>query len=278
MMTIAISGIGGFLGSYLMHFFSDRNVVGISTSQAHIGNSRIFRFEALDQVPDPEIVIHCHAAVASGTVVLDHDTLYNGNVHATEQLADQFPNAKHIYISTVAVYGNNQEAITESTPPDPQTEYAKSKWQAEQIILKLHKSVIIRLSSLFGNGMKENTLIPNYTNQALRDNQIEVWGTGERKQNYIHVNDVATLIQAIIGKDLYEQQIFLGTAAFECANIEIAQIIASETGAEIVHRNEDHALSVQYNNTFTQKTLNWLSQTNTAEAIKAYIQWKKRPY
>lgn len=278
-MDIVISGIGGFLGSHLARFFSmEHKVAGISTSRPKAGNIAVFGFDELDQIQNPEVIVHCHAAVASGTTVLEAGTLFEANVAATQQITGQFPLAKHLYISSVSVYGNPGEIISEDTLANPQTDYAKSKFEAEQVIARQQKSAIVRLSSLYGNGMKENTLIPNYVNQALENNQIEVWGTGERRQNYFHVNDAATLIEAIIEKDKWHNQVYLGVSEKEFSNLEIAQMIASETGAPIVHKNNDNAVSVQYNNAFTQNNLNWHQETQTADAIKAYIQWKKRQY
>lgn len=275
-MRIAISGIGGFLGTHLAAFFSQADeVVGISTS---VSGNAVFGFDELDRIPNPDAVIHCHAAVASGTTVVDPATLIEGNIAATQKITSQFPEARHVYISSVSVYGNNTGLISEETLVDPITDYAKSKLAAERIIHQCQKSAVVRLSSLFGSGMKENTLIPNYTNQALQNNAIEVWGSGERKQNYFHISDAATLVRAIVDKDQWQQQVYLGTSGREYSNLEIAQLIASETGASIVHKNNDHALSVQYNNTFTQKNLNWHPQTQTPDAIKAYIQWKKRQF
>lgn len=275
---IAITGIGGFLGSYLARFFSTENeVVGISSSKAEAGIP-VYSFEDLDQIDSPDVVMHCHAAVASGTTILDADTLYNGNVAATQKIVDQFPDAKHLYISSVSIYGLTSELITEGTTPNPQTDYAQSKFEAEKIIQRQTNSAIIRLSSLYGIGMKPNTLIPNYVNQALQNQQIEVWGTGERKQNYFHIDDAARLIQAIIHKNCWKQTIFLGVSKKEYTNLEIAQLIAAATHSQIVHKNEDHSLSVKYDNTFTQNTLNWHPEMEVENAIKSYIEWRKKQY
>lgn len=277
-VKIAITGIGGFLGAYLARFFSNENeVIGISTSKADAGVP-VYGFGELNQIENPEVIVNCHAAVASGTTILDSETLHQGNVEATQKIVDQFPNAKHIYISSVSVYATNPEMMTEETIPDPQTEYAKSKLEAERIIQKQKQSAVVRLSSLYGNGMKPNTLIPNYVNQAIQHQQIEVWGKGERRQNYFHVNDAARLIQAIIQKNNWEKPIYLGVSEREFANIEIAQMIAKATDSQIVHKNEDASISVQYNNAFTQNTLNWHPEMPIETGIKAYIEWRKKQY
>lgn len=275
-MKITISGISGFLGANLALFFSEENeVTGISTSTA-VSKFKVYDFKQLEQIAKPDVIIHCHAAVASGNLVLDQETLFRGNVQATEQIVNHFPDAAHLYISSASIYGNAVGTIQEKSSTEPLSAYAISKLWGENIVLKAKKSAVLRLSSLYGNGMKENTLIPNYTNQAIKNHQIEVWGKGERKQNYFHVSDAALLVEAIIKKNDWNQQIYLGTSDKEYSNLEIAKIIAAETQSEIIFKNNDYALSVHYNNSFTQNSLNWQPQTTIAAGLKQYTAWKKR--
>ena len=236
----------------------------------------VYNFDQLPQINDPELIIHCHAAVASGQTVVSQQELIDGNVLATAQIIKQFPSAAHLYVSTVGVYGNSSEIRNEQSSESPVTAYAASKYKAEKEVLTIPKSAIVRLSSLYGPQMKENTLIPNYVNQALQNGKIEVWGTGERRQNYFHISDAMTLIHAIVKNNVWNQQIFLGCSDKGFSNLEIATIISDETAAAIVFINEDESLSVQYDNSFTQKSLNWQPQMAIDEGIKQYVSWKKR--
>lgn len=79
---------------------------------------------------------------------------------------------------------------------------------AEEIVSG-DKNVILRISSLYGEGMKENTLISNYCDKALENKCIEVWVTGSRKQNYIHVANVVELLEKIIGIKSIEESLLL---------------------------------------------------------------------
>lgn len=278
-MTVVLTGIGGFLGAQLAQSLSaDFAVTGISTS-VQTKDFPVFGFDALDQIDIvPDAVVHCHAAVASGATVLDPQMLEAGNITPTKKILERFPDARHLYISSVSVYGNPVGTINENTNPNPQSDYAQSKFEAEKLIASGQKSAVIRLSSLYGAGMKENTLIPNYARQALQNQTIEVWGTGARLQNYFHVADAIALIKKVLQSDNWSHPVYLGTSDREFSNLEVAQIIASETGAGIIHKNTDDALSAQYNNTFTQNSLNWHPQMQLASALKAYIQWKKKQF
>lgn len=278
-MKIAITGINGFLGSHVADYFTSKHqVFGISTSANQTQNFPVFRYDQLHAIDAPDVIVHCHAAVASGKTFPNNQTLFEGNVSSTEKVIAAFPNCKHLYVSSVSIYENQGKPISEDAAIRPTSSYAISKYWGEITALKAEKSIVLRMSSLFGNGMKEDTLIPNYCNQAIQNRQIEVWGTGARKQNYCHVADAVQIIDAIVAKDVWTSQIYLGVSSQEYANIEIAKIIAQETGATIVNLNQDNSQSVHYDNSFTINSLNLQQNSNIKGNIKSYIEWKKRQF
>ena len=132
---------------------------------------------------------------------------------------------------------------------------------------------------MYGNGMKENTIIPNYINQALSNSVIEVWGNGSRKQNYIHVSDVVKYLEAIIENfESNNKTIFLGVSKTEHSNFELSKIISNHTKAKVECVNEDYSTSYMYNNNFTTETLGFEPQVSFNEAIINYIECQKKQY
>ncbi len=204
-MNIIITGVYGFLGSNLANFLANKhNVFGLYHKNKNEKLSKqITIFSDVTQVNvQPDVIVMCHAAVVSGTAVLSENELEAGNVSFTQTILNYFSKAKIMYISTVAVYGNYAQLITETTSENPQSDYAVSKLKAEQLLLKNTTPTIIRFSSLYGNGMKENTIIPMYCQQAIQDKRIVVWGDGSRMQNYIHISDAVKLINKIVENDI----------------------------------------------------------------------------
>lgn len=275
-MKAIVTGAGGFLGSHLLEGLTGHvGAIGLSTSiQQPAGNIFPFKTPGLS----PDVVIHTHAAVASGAQTLGQATLYRGNVQATQEVVDRFPNARHLYFSTVSVYPLTHETISESTPPDPVTDYGKSKLQGEHVIAQASRHCIVRLSSLYGVRMKPHTLIPNYASQALEKSEISVWGDGSRRQNYIHVSDVVRLVKAIIAADSFNQNIFLGVDDGEYSNAEVARLVADLTDADVKFVNQDASLSVSYDGSFTRKAVNWRPETSLSQGLSEYIAWKKKQF
>jgi UDP-glucose 4-epimerase len=279
--TVLISGIRGFLGRNLCNILlNEYNIYGIGTKAEDLNGFTIFsssEIESCNIIPD--FLILCHASISSGQNVQSNELLFDVNVTVTEKLIAKFNSAKVIYISSASIYDLNSKSIEEKSPIYPQSDYAISKFWAEYIVFKAKNTVVIRLSSLYGIGMKENTIIPNFVNQALNNGTIEVWGEGKREQNYIEVNDACNCISLTLKNfDLVKNKILLGVSREEYSNCYLAKVIAGQTNAQILYVNEDNSKSLHYNNQETCQLLGWSTETNFNEGIINYIKWKKEQF
>lgn len=279
--TILITGIKGFLASNLITLLAkDYMLYGIGKKEEFQSNLQIFSSEEIEKIEIvPDFIIVCHAAISSGQTVLDNETLFDVNVRITEQLVTKFSNSKIIYISTVSIYDVTSNLIYENSNCNPQSEYAISKLWAEKVIFKSSNAVCLRLSSLFGIGMKENTILPIYVNQAIINGKIEVWGDGKRKQNYIYVLDACEYIRRIIDKfDIVKGKVLLGVNKKEFSNLALAEIITEFTKAEILFKKDDKAISFQYNNDLTCQLLDFIPSSEFKVELQNYIIWKQKQY
>lgn len=279
-MTILITGIYGFLGSRLAERLAEKyRVIGMYNENTKPLERIIIAYKDMEQIDIvPDVIVMCHAAISSGNHEEKTDMLFKANAAYTEKVINKFPSSKLIYISSVSVFEHDGNIITENTADAPQTPYAQSKLAGENLVMKNTNNYVVRLSSIYGKGMKENTLIPNYCNQALQHKSISIWGNGGRYQNYIYIEDAISLIERMIECNERIDFPLLGVDSKEYPNSEVATIIADLTGAEITYSGEDNSLSVHYNNELTQKILNWSTATSLADGLKEYIEWKEKQY
>lgn len=100
--------------------------------------------------------------------------------------------SKIIYSSTCAIYGD-KSIVTELTPPDPQTPYAKSKYWCEHIIQDAGLDhIILRYFNVAGGDQTVGLMA------ELKKDNFKIYGNkyltrdGTCVRDYIHVTDVAT--------------------------------------------------------------------------------------
>lgn len=280
-MKILISGISGFLAKHLAKMLSrEHEIIGLSRKgAAHVDayGVRIFSIEEIQEFESrPDLLVLCHAVVPAKSSQMSADVLYEGNVTYTQRIMELFPATRVIYISTVSVYGVQiYSGANEMTPVQPVNEYGKSKAIAEDYVLKNgFQPCIIRFSSIYGPGMNEDTIIPIYVNQALKDRRIVVWGDGSRKQNYINASDAVELIYAVINNVKRLNKVYLGVDDFEYSNDELATKISNLTGVNVEYFGDDFEKSVYYNNSLTKSTLAWGPNKMLETGLKEYIEWK----
>ena len=106
---------------------------------------------------------------------------------------------------------------------------------------------------------------------------MEIWGQGNREQNFIHISDACNfLLKSIQNFDSVQGEILLCTSDKEHSNNTLAHFIANYTMSRIAYVNEDNSVSLNYNNELSCKLLNWEPKVNLESEIINYIEWKKQ--
>jgi nucleoside-diphosphate-sugar epimerase len=119
-----------------------------------------------------------------------------------------------VLISSVAVYGPDSPGVcTEATPCHPQSPYAHSKYEAEQIVTHIAEQEHIRLTILrpatvYGEGDPGN--VARLMQTIDRDRFIWI-GSGSNRKSLIHRDDVARACVAVI------QRSSCGTSTYNIA-------------------------------------------------------------
>jgi UDP-glucose 4-epimerase len=195
------------------------------------------------------------------------DLLTQANISLTEHLASHYPQARWVFSSTVAIYGTNPpRPVTTSALISPDSHYAASKWEAERIIEKLPDRAIIRFSSIIGSGMKPNSLIPIWIQQAQTTRQILIWGKGTRTQNYIDVRDAAKFVHLLALSSW--QGVTLGISPDHYTNVEVAGLIGRKMNAQLVHTIAPDEVGALYEDRSTHDTLGFETEFSISDTIE----------
>ena len=208
-MKILVTGANGFIGSNLLKLLNKKNysVTGLSKLQGN--NHTVSSYSLLSKKKinqffhehNFDIVVHLGASLEE----LNSIHTFKKNCQTTVNLLDACVNAKikkFIFASSHLVYGlSHYLPIDENHPTNPLTNYAVSKLINENFckLFSQHDIdfTILRISSVFGIGQKENLVIPTMMNSCILQNKLIVhqYKNGFQTMDLVHVDDVCSSIE-----------------------------------------------------------------------------------
>ena len=133
------------------------------------------------------------------------------NVEGTQILLDairETPVERFILISSSEVYGTAEYApMDEEHPLNPRSPYAATKAGADRLVFSYFTTydlpvVIVRPFNNYGPRQHPEKVIPRFITQALTDQPLTIHGDGHASRDWLHVDDDAEAIEAIIAADI----------------------------------------------------------------------------
>ena len=213
-MKILITGASGFIGSFIVEEalrrgFDTWAAVRKSSSREYLRDGRInfielnlsSREQLVEQLRGHSFDYVVHAAGV--TKCLDKADFRRINTEGTKNLADaltelKMPLRRFVFVSSLSVFGaireqQPYEEIREDDTPQPNTEYGRSKLEAEQYLQQLATRlpyIILRPTGVYGPREKD------YFVMAKSISQHSDFAVGFRRQDitFVYVSDV---VQAV---------------------------------------------------------------------------------
>ncbi|WP_166647213.1 NAD-dependent epimerase/dehydratase family protein [Prosthecobacter fusiformis] len=149
-----------------------------------------------------------------------------------------------------AVYGDcGCEPVNEATPLKPVGFYGIGKATAEMYIRKVLceakvRYIILRIGNAYGPGQIADNLsvglIAKAVVAACTGRPLELWGTGEKRRDYIHVEDIATAVRTVIDTPLLPAGIYNIGSGKAFSNKEVIAMVRAtlEMAVPIIDRSE----------------------------------------
>jgi len=128
------------------------------------------------------------------------------NLESVRWLADVY-DGRIVFPSTCSVYGAEDDLLDESSPLAPLSLYARTKLEAEAVLLEPHpNTLILRLATLAGVGdtysrIRLDLVVNLLTARAKQIGRLQVFG-GTQYRPLLHVRDVATAVVAHLDTDV----------------------------------------------------------------------------
>jgi len=308
MTTTLITGGAGFLGSHLCrHFLKkghrvlclDNLRTGTPDNIAELMERPDFRFVEYDVTEfvyvseDVDHVLH-FASPASPRDYTKYPihTLKVGSLgtHNTLGLAKE-KDATFFLASTSEVYGDPEEhPQTESyngnvDPLGPRGVYDEAKRFAEALTMAYRRqhgldTRIIRIFNTYGPNMRvdDGRVLPNFFSQALRGDDLTVYGDGSQTRSFCYVTDLVRGIDALLNADVHEP-VNLGNPR-ELSILELAHLVIeiTDTDSGITYEPlpEDDPQLRQPDISRARERLNWAPEVSLEEGLKKIRHYFKK--
>lgn len=258
-MRVLITGINGFVGSYLKtaliskgHEVFGLDVTSFDRDVFVVDITKKDEVSHLFRNIKPDAVMHL-AGIAK--VDFEHcDKLYTINTMGTLNLlsASVLDKTKFIFISSSQVYGNVSKDygfITENNVVMPINHYGASKAAAENMVQAFINeydlpAVIVRPFNHTGRGQTENFVVPKIVNAFKNKQDTIELGNINTERDFLDVRDVVNAYGLIL--DNFKSGSIYNVASGN--SIKISDII------ERLREITGHDLSISVNNNFVRKS------------------------
>ena len=247
---VLLTGHRGYVGSVMAPILaaSGKQVTGLDVEYfrgcdltplpdvASVG--RDVRDVTLDDLRDIDAVIHLAALSNDPIGNLNTGWTQSINEEGTRRLATLAREAgvkRFLFASSCIMYGMSEGGVVDETSPlNPQTDYARSKVVAEEILTGLaadgFSPILLRNGTMYGLSprMRFDTVLNSLVGAALTTGKITVLGDGEPWRPVVHVRDVARGFLAALDApiDVVHNQAFnLGTDGLNIQVRDLARAV-----------------------------------------------------
>ena len=304
-MNIVITGGSGFVGSYLCEnlindghkiIVIDNLLTGSTENINNLMDNKNFSFIEHDVQNHIEIedkvdyVLH-FASAASPKAYTEHpvNTLKAGSVGTINTLGlAKKHSAEYLLASTSEVYGDplispqNEEYWGNVNPNGERSMYDEAKRFAEAAVATYSRSYglktkIVRIFNTYGPRMQLNDgrVVTNFIVQALRNENITIYGDGTQTRSFSYVEDTVAGIISLMNSTEYDvfnignpNEMTVGKLAEK-----IIELTDSTSEIKYLELPNDDPKQRKPDITKAKTKLNWEPKVNLDEGLAKTITW-----
>ena len=308
MARIVVTGGAGFIGSHLCDVLISQGHEVIAVDNLFTGTKRNVehlldnkKFEFIRHDVTQSILIECdqvyHLACPASPVHYQYNPIKTIKTNVTGTInmlgVAKRTHARFLLASTSEVYGDPlQHPQVESywgnvNPIGPRSCYDEGKRVAETLTVNYKEqghvdTRIVRIFNTFGPRMlfNDGRVVSNFIVQALKGEDITVYGEGQQTRSFCYVDDLVRGIIATMNKDGFYGPVNLGNPN-EMTIADLAKRVVDLTGSrsKIVKRPlpQDDPTRRQPAIELAKRELGWTPVVDLDQGLKRTIEdFKKR--
>lgn len=195
-MKILVTGSSGFVGKKLVRALRRNRHQVIEFT--HNKDNDITNFAQINSALKGIDVVYHLAAVLDET---KKSEMRKVNVQGTENILEAAAKnnvQQFIYLSTVGVYGNFKGKANENFPMNPETEYEKTKADAEKLVWDYQEMLpvtILRSALVMGANKYWEGIV------KVIEKDLPMIGNGENKWQTVYIEDLVSVLVFVLGKE-----------------------------------------------------------------------------
>jgi len=301
-----VTGGGGFIGSHIINrlLAGNQSVICLDNFDPYydpiIKMKNIEKFQSnpdftlirgdiLDKkllnsvLKDVDYVFH--EAAQAGVRISVENALKTHETNATGTLAllETARNSgvkKIINASSSSVYGKVEYLpFDEKHPACPVSPYGVSKLMTEhycRVYEEIYglKSVSLRYFTVYGPNMRPDLAISIFSRQALKNEQITIFGDGNKTRDFTFIDDIvdANMLAMKNGSGIFNVG---GGHNVSILHLAEKIIEITKSSSQIIYKESvlGDAIHTFANTDLIRKKLGWNPKTTLEEGLRRYVQW-----
>jgi len=242
-LKVFITGHKGFLGKKLIKILETKKNIDILIFDGDLLNIRLLEDFFIQNNPD--IVIHLAGAFSS-----DFRILLESNVETTNTIAllsKKYSVKKIVFSSSGAVYGDYKKTPYQETDLlQPIDLYGLSKKMAEEVLQIYTRDgiithIILRFPNIYSTIGEGKGVIAKFLEAIKSEGVITIFGTGEQRRDFLHVNDACNAILQCI--EYEKSDIFNISSQVNLSINELVKILQQKFTFKILNKKSTNPLS-----------------------------------
>lgn len=297
-MRVLVTGATGFIGKHLIVDLRKRGWDIVCLVRGHLpaflAGLECYPVDlaqpdsvdlAMAKVGALDVIFHVGALLPNKQDSIGFEEFIGINAISTYRLLQIASAARvksFVFASSLPIIGKPQDLpITEKHPVRPKHPYLLSKLTAELAceMFRCQESLNVtslRLTSPYGPGMPCSAVLGSFVDKALCSQNLEIYGSGQRVQNFIHISDV---IRAFILAAQTDSPGVYNIAGSASSMLSLAEQIISiiPSSSKIVFSNtpdpqEDYRWQVDMSKACDY--LGYTPQKKLDIGLRDYINWR----
>lgn len=307
-MNILVTGGAGFIGSNYVRRIIDGTLKGISNIKVvdkltYAGNLNNFSRVERDKFEFIQADICDRQSLERILIGIDSVINFAAESHVDRSIENSYPFIEtnvvgtstlldlslksgvnnFVQVSTDEVYGSIDDGSwQEDDPVLPNSPYSASKASADLLCRSFHKThnlnvKITRSSNNYGPFQFPEKIIPLFITNLLAGEKLPVYGNGQNKRDWLHVDDHCEGIHKVLQNGLAGETYNIGGGT-ELSNLDLTIELLNSFGFEKNfidfvpdRKGHDYRYSVDYSK--IQSQLNYYPRIKFRNGIDSTIEW-----